>query len=55
MKSAEGDDGDGCDSRVSVLCHAFREAGVESLLEKNMTPRHINCGVFVLMQFNIFI
>ena len=34
VESAKGDDGDGCDSRVSVLCHVFREVGVESLSEK---------------------
>lgn len=32
--SDEGDDGNGCDSHVPVLCHAFREVGVESLSEK---------------------
>lgn len=34
VESAEGDDGDGCDSRVLVLCHVFREVDVESFSEK---------------------
>lgn len=34
VKSAKGDDGDGCVSRILVLCHVFREAGVESFSEK---------------------
>lgn len=49
MKSAEGDDGDGYDSRVFVLCHALREAGVESPVRENLTQWELSLTVLNIL------